>query len=358
MTITLEHHRAHPEVTVERHARRRQVALAQALPPRRIYLDTKFWLIGRDVLRGLRQAPEDVAFVKQIEDLVVREQVVCPISEPVFLELMKQEDRSSRRSTAVLIDRWSRGVTLIPAHERMATELAHFFHALQNADGLDPVDQLVWSKLSYILGFVHPQGTPFDPATELAIQKAFLDHMWNRSMVEMVDHLEAFGGGDFDVDRTALAQTLNDGVAAHAHTIDGFATAYREEAGGIADSLSGVSLEILADMAAKQGVGPPDEAARDEHLRQIRSLLTGLLGAPAVQQKLRTPHILTSLHAAVRANKGRKLKPNDLLDFDHTASALAYCHAFFTDGKMMKLITLPPLALDHQFGCRVAAKPA
>ena len=52
-----------------------------------------------------------------------------------------------------------------------------------------PLDLLVWSKLSYVRGFIHPEGAPFDPATELAMQKMFFDHMWKISMREMVDHI-------------------------------------------------------------------------------------------------------------------------------------------------------------------------
>jgi hypothetical protein len=353
---TVAHHQAHPEVSIEAHTRRRQRQLAASLPPRRIYLDTKFWLIARDVLRGQRQGPDDVRFVAQMERVVANGEVVCPISETVFVELMKQEDRVSRRATAALIDRWSLGASLIPAQMRMATELAHFFNAVQAPDGLYPLDELVWSKLSYILGFVHPHATPFDAAVELAVQKAFLDHMWERPLVEMIDHLAEFGGEDFDVDRSQLAQTLNVGVAEHAHTIADFPAAYREEARGIADLLSVDALAILADMAAKQGVATPEPDNRAEDQRHVRAAIAGLLGAPAAQLRLRTPHILTSFHAAVRANKGRKFKPNDLLDFDHAAAALGYCHAFFTDGPMRKLIVLPPLALDKQFECFVASE--
>ena len=37
---------------------------------------------------------------------------------------------------------------------------------------------LAWSKLSYMLGVVHPTNIIFDQAQELIIQKAFFGHMW------------------------------------------------------------------------------------------------------------------------------------------------------------------------------------
>lgn len=74
--------------------------------------------------------------------------------------------------------------------------------------------------------------------------------------------------------------------------------------------------------------------------------------------KLRTSYVLASIHAAVRAAKGRKFKPNDLFDFDHAAAALGYCNAFFTDDKLAKLLTRAPLEFDQRFDCPVVADSA
>lgn len=35
---------------------------------------------------------------------------------------------------------------------------------------------------------------------------------------------------------------------------------------------------------------------------------------------------------------------------------MSYCDAFFTDHKLCKLITLPPVQLDTAFGCRVVSE--
>ena len=277
----------------------------------------------------------------------------CPISETVFLELMKQSDRTSRRATAELVDAWSARATLIPAQTRIATEIAHFFHAVRYPGHVHPLDDLVWSKLSYVMGFVHPSKTPFDAATELARQKASLDHMWDRPLVEIVDHLAGVDADAFDIDHVALAQTLNDGVAAHAHTIDGFSAAYEEEVRGVVDLLGDVALDVMAGMAAKEGIAGPLPADRPGQVNMLKNLLVAMLKAPEPRRTLRTAHVLATLHAAVRANKGRKFKPNDLPDFDHAAAAVGYCDAFFTDHKLCKLLTLPPVGLDTAFVCRV-----
>ena len=350
---TLAHHLEHPAIPLEKHTRARQIELACKLPPKAIYLDTKFWLIGRDVVRHVRTGPEDVKLVECLEELVAARRIFCPISEPVFLEVMKQEDRSTRRATAELIDRWSHGVSLIHPRRRMATELAHFFFEADRPDRVFAIRELVWTRLSFVMGELFPSETPFDPATELAIQKAFFDHMWDLPLTEMVDHLAEATTADLDVDRQKLVDSINEGVAAWAHTIDGFPAAFAEEARGTADLMQDVGLEILRDMAMRKQVTPlPGDSPQD--VVEVRAMIAGLLQQPVAQMKLRTAYITAAIHAAIRANRGRRFKTNDLLDFEHAAAALGYCDAFFTDAALGKLLTREPLQFDQRCDCPVA----
>ena len=65
----------------------------------------------------------------------------------------------------------------------------------------------------------------------------------------------------------------------------------------------------------------PLPADRPGQVNMLKNLLVAMLKAPEPRRTLRTAHVLATLHAAVRANKGRKFKPNDLPDFDHAAAA-------------------------------------
>ena len=68
---------------------------------------------------------------------------------------------------------------------------------------------------------------------------------------------------------------------------------------------------------------------------------------------VRTLHIETSLHAAMRVDKARRFKPNDFYD-RHAAAALAYCEAFFTEGPLCDLASRRQLSLLGINVCRVA----
>ena len=69
---------------------------------------------------------------------------------------------------------------------------------------LHPLADLVWLKLSYILGVQHPSYTVFKEDEERVIQKAFFDHVWDYSLSEMFDVIGAAPPPVFDYE--AIAQ--------------------------------------------------------------------------------------------------------------------------------------------------------
>jgi hypothetical protein len=165
----------------------RQIELAHSLKSKRaIYLDIKFWIILRDVVTGLRFSTAEVTLLSLLRKGVAQGRIFCPISDSTFAELLKKSDAKSREMTASLIDELSLGLTLIPFEMRVGTELAHFLHSARTPNEVYPLTSLVWSKLVYVMGFMHPRGTPFDQATELTMQKMFFDDMWAISMREMI----------------------------------------------------------------------------------------------------------------------------------------------------------------------------
>jgi len=347
------------EIELDKYVRSKQLELSSTLATRKaIYLDIKFWIILRDVVKGLRNAPAEIALISLLREGADKGRIFCPISDSTFGELLKKADVKSREVTADLIDDLSLGVTLIPYDLRAGTELAHFLHSAITPNEVLPLDQLVWSKLSYVMGFVHPRGTPFDPAAELTMQKMFLDHMWTLSMREIVDRIgdRALPNPErFD----ALAERLNKLNTEHAGELRSFAQAYENEVHGILDIFIEVAIDIVSQMVqAKHGGGhqlSPEQ--RKEEGRQLHSLLFAAFKKGRAEDALPSLHIPASLHAAIRWNRQQRLKTNDFLDFEHATAALGYCDAFFTERPLRALATASHIALDRRYGCDVAASP-
>jgi hypothetical protein len=359
VTASIDVHRESPDIDLRQHSRNMQVELANSLHRRRaIYLDLKFWI-------GLRDA-ENTGGPSLYSDLLttLRQAVstgsaFCPISDSCFLEVFKQSDPATRRKTAELIDELSLGVTIIPFDIRVGTEIAHLLHAARTPDQVFRLDELVWTKLSYVLGYYSPQVSMFDHATGQAIEKAFFDHMWTIPLTEMerlIGNSMPRGNPDH---HAQLADKLTQGIQEHATDLRSFDQAYEHELVGVLDLYAGRAADILCDMAPPS-LGPRPGKGTSE-FKDIEQHCLGLLVAAMKTERgkktLRTLHIETCMHAAVRWNKGQKFKANDFFDYQHAAAAVGYCDAFFTERSLSSVLTRSDMALDKLYGCTVVSTP-
>lgn len=357
MHFTIDEHRASPHVSLDEHVRRCQIQLARTVEGRRaVYLDVKYWILLRNVATGGGGASGEIELLRTLRTLAAAEELFCPISESTFAELFKQRDERTRRATAALIDELSGGVTLIPFYDRMTLEVEHFIRTQSGKPSVMPPQSLVWSRISYVLGFLHPSETPFDPATELALQKAFFDHLWPFSLTEMVDRIGEKMPPDND-QFGKLADNLNAGNVEHADEIHSFEQTYAAELRGAIDLLAPQAAEFVLDVAVgRAGDALPREGpAWDAYLYEWKSYLFSSLKSDEAKDALRTLHINTCLHASVRWNKAHKLEANDFYDFHHAAAALGYCDVFLTERPLKAMVTARHVALDTRYGCRIAA---
>jgi hypothetical protein len=147
----LERHHAESDVTLEEYVRRRRIELGKSIDGKiRVYLDKRYWIVARDVEMGRRTDEDSIALLTELRRLVKSGRALCPISEVVMIELLKQSDLNTRRCTARLIDELSLGVSLAPEEERVGTELAHLFQSLRDPNSVYNLDWLVWLKLVYV----------------------------------------------------------------------------------------------------------------------------------------------------------------------------------------------------------------
>lgn len=354
MKTTVEHHRAFPDVSLERHVRDCQINLAKALQTRKsIYLDLKFWIALRKAESGESNNLSCQKLLQQLRDLVSSGKVFCPISDSTFLEIFKQTDPSTRKATTNLVDELSLGVSLIPSELRMSTEIAHFLHSAIAKDDVHPLRHLVWTKLSYVLGYTHPSCNAFGLAEGLAMQKAFLDHMWTISLSDM----ESLLGSEMrhPAPFKELASKLNDANELHASELRSFAQTYQVELEGVLD-LCTESVAGVMNALVKAQTGESAERgslAWTDLKRACFSLLLAAFKKEATRDALRTIHIQTCLHAIVRWDKKRMFKENDFMDFHHAAAAIGYCDAFFTERSLSMMIKRQDVALDKRYACHV-----
>jgi hypothetical protein len=344
--------------TIDSYARCRQIELARSIEGRaKVYLDVNFWIIMRSAEAGEGTCEAARELLKLLRHGVSEGALVCPISESTFVEVLKQANTQTRRiATARLIDELSLGVSLTTGRTRIATEIAHFFHSCSGERNLHAMQELVWTKLSYTLGYIHPSLPNLEKATELGLQKGFFDVMWEKSLSEIIETI-----GDADLpDREELRRTasgIDADIKAHEHTLKSYQQTYRDEIVGAADVCSDLAADVIAGMAERAGVTPADRGSPSwiECERMCRNFLIAAFQKPGTRQTLRTMHVLASLHAGLRWNKLTTFGENHFYDFEHAAAALAYCDAFLTEGFLSSLANARHTGLRDVNSCRVTA---
>ena len=345
-----------PDVArIDRYRRLRQIELAQSLAGRRrIYLDINYWIELDAVLAGRGQL-QHAELLGRLRAAVKSGQAFCPISDVVFLELMKQTDGESRRRLAGLMDELSLGVCLVPHQMLWETEVARFLYA-QIPDGpeLHPIEDLVWSRAGFILGFMYPTQTVFDRETELLVQRRVFDDMWAAPLTQVKGRIgEAWPAHDASFHD--LANQLNRDVAAFAHEVPQTRDAYPVELAGAVNLATPTIVDTLAVVRERYGktcLQLSEDGADD--VRLWRNVMFHAMRLKTAQPHLRQMHIQVSLHAAFRRDRQRTFEANDIYDFWHAGAAVAYADAFFTERDLRHLVCAD--RLDKLYSCRAVSR--
>ena len=352
---SITEHLLSSNISFAEHVRKSEICLGKELAGKRaVYLDTKYWILLRDANQGngTLKSTELLGILKRG---VEEDKVFCPISPAVFIELLRQRSLSSRLATAELIDQLSLGSTFIGIEEIVYIEIEHFIRSTAGLHISHPLENLVWRKLSYVLGVPIVTNEILDPTTDLAIQKSFFDHMWTISLREVVETI-----GDTispESHQQEFARKMNADISEHSDELRSFQQAYAAEARGIVDELGGLAFNVMRSIAQDQGIvlGKRDLNDRGVSENRWKNLLFFALVRNRARHLLRTLNIKASLYASLRWNKGRKFKANDLFDFSHASAALAYCDAFFTERSLHTMVTQQHVALDRLYRCYVAS---
>lgn len=340
-------------MNIEHHSRMRQIELGKSLANRKkIYLDARFWIIARDASLGVSENQSARKLLYHLRQGVSNGQLVCPISAAMFLELMKQIHTETRRiGTAQLIDELSLGVTMVPSSMIMDTEIHAFLSTFIEDAEVYPMQELIWTKVAYVLGDIYPALAQLLPADGLAAQKRFFDHLWDYSLNDMV---KTIGNSSLPPDRfRELSDDTNEKNAQHKSELRSFAQTYDVELKGVIEIAGDVAADFIQHLyRQKTGQeGAPTAEERANSVNMCRNLLYHALKKPETKDKLRSIHIGASIHAGMRWDKNRQFKPNDYYDFEHATAALSYCDVFLTECSLHHLVTRPQLNLTAVNDC-------
>ena len=350
----------------------------QILDRKMVYLDTKFWLLLRDGYLHPEKNNLQNTLLNLALELSAEQICTFPISEDVFMEVMKQTDIKTLKVTAELIDKLSNGVMSVGYDERVKREIIYFLcstlsslqyrqipgnvkpeirHILYSIIGkignVYETKELIWTKLAghfALNAFPIPEWSFMSSEENLIHRKSFLKHMWPLSMSQMIDVMVKNGGlkpiSDFDI-----SSKLNRDKIKYHGEANNFHQMFMIEVGGIINAFRPVLAGIMKNQYQRTTgrTVNDNEAAKSK----LGELIYHLFRLDKVGKAMPAIRIISALHAAVRWDKPHKYQGHDTHDFQHAATALPYCDYFFTEKRLKHLVTQKLLQFDKLYGCDV-----
>ncbi len=355
---TFDRHSKEPLKTFDQYSREKCRALgSDVLSKKVVYLDTRYWVILMKAQLGESKDQNEQQLLVIIETLYKSGKCIFPISQDVFLEVVKQTDPRTLNATVDLIDHLSGGVSLISFDDRIGLEFLQFIYESTNRPTYK-AKEMVWTKLSYLLGYVHPDIKGVDDKTRNILGKVFIDNMWSATLADMLKSLGADGISRFSGWSPSWAAQANEGKVKFQHENKSFKQLFMSEIAGIVD----VCKEDLADsmkyLFEKETSGSLSSNELEDHgtAQLMSNMVCNLFRLNKIDKQLPTFNIMAGLHAAVRQNPKQNFENNDTYDFRHAAGALPYCDYFFTERPLTNLLTQKLLGYDKRYDCVVKWK--
>ena len=353
---TFEYHRSRPEESLEDYYRQKRIELSASLENKLvIYLDTKFWVLMRNGLSSPETYYQEYKLLNLARELVISGRCVFPISEDVYLEVIRQTDPQTLLNTVKLIDELSLGISTISYEERTKLELLHFWYS-HTGKNIHDLSDLVWTKLAYNMGYTSFDASFLSSAENLVAQKAFTDQMWEYSLEDQIEQLLSQGALD-NLPEQPNANKINEGQFQYQHEASSFKQMFLNEVGGWVESYH----ETLSDMMKymyKLETGNQKITLKEtaETQRLLGNCIYNTFKYDKVGLHLPSVRIISGLYATVRWDKLQKFQDHDFHDFRHATTALPYCDYFFTEKRLTHLVSQKLLAFDKLFNCKVYAK--
>lgn len=327
---------------------------AELSSTKKIYLDTKFWINLRDYILGRSKIKQIKDIYNLLLDLSRKSIVICPTSQYVFFELIKQSDISTRNATAKLIDEFSKGIVISEEETRIATELKHYFDSkMYYENNVFPLNTLVWTKTVYLFGARDPYFHNLSFRENFEIQKAFIDHLWRFNYQKVLEFLNE---KNIPIpDEKSLIDAFNYEKANNPVENISFKNLSYYEFKAILncykdnfDSLLKYQREIVKS----------NHILLNENikLRNTNDLIEFILGQERknrINTELPFMKIRAGILAAIRLDIKRKFKITDIKDFEHASVALPYFDYFFTENSLDHLVSKNPLKFNEKYNCIV-----
>jgi hypothetical protein len=337
-------HCKHPDIDAWRYLEFKHYQLDEQLQGRKfIYLDTNHWLnIRHIVLQHSLAKPIYGDVFTALKKLVRDNKVICPISFPLFCELLQQQDEKTRYATGALMQLLSQGVCLAHPDDILRTECRTFL-----SKSLFPEDPADYSlNILTTVGFLMEERIPVNdhiPVDKMrAFQKALIDVQWEQPFSHIIE-LASRDPKLFVITHENYAWATSED-----------SKWYREREIPFKETWGREAWRIL--QSAEKTFEPVFKGTFEKHSARCQELMATEIMPKADPWNFPSIQILAGVNAFMITN-GKRFIRNDMLDFEHASVGVPYTDIFCCDKTMANTLTHPLLSFDKAYGTEILSTP-
>lgn len=310
-----------------------------------LYLDTCYWVGMREALINGKSLDYLLLF-QRLEKLRKEGIVFCPVSEPLFDELIRQSDRSTRATTALLMDQLSAGICLQSKMELIQTEIRRQIYRCIKPEVVEAWCEWIFTKAGFMHGCELPYNNHFSEAKKCYLQKVFIDSCWFGSLVKDVAALADNPAWEHQ-DNKHFAKAYNNDFKFYRER-QASRDQIREQE--IALTWNSLYKEEFEKISREIMDTDPEACARYCNSENHESGPSSVV-IPQLQ-------IHTTLSTFFALDHKKDIKPTDIPDIDHASFALPYVDIFACDRRLAHAIKAGPHRLDSAYQTSVVGSVA
>ena len=319
---------------------------------KRFYLDTNYWIRLRDAERGTGSV-EAQRLLKCLRAMVKSREAICVSHLSSFLELAQQEG-SSLKLTAQLVDELSEGVAIAPPAELKALQSVEYVAAKLGVTA--PGSSNCWTKIGQIVKAELPDRMPgpVSAGGRRVILKSTLDSLWNAGTHDVFGQFDwdtkAALCGDIDADVIERITELR--ASQHAQRVPR-SQVRRDEFASILRSDYHVNFSDAVRSLWVHNSGDPNDERIVPCVESLVAQAIGDFASNSLGQLLPSLSIQTELYMLWWGDTRRPLTTNDWADWQHAAAALPYCDHFLTEKHLAHQLS-NVMQVNQRFACSIA----
>jgi hypothetical protein len=337
---------------IDQYMRQKSLEISEDIKDlKRIYLDLNFWLRLRD--EAAMEPSARMGMLALANELVEQNKCLFPVSDIIYYEVLKQHDERSRRETLLIINKLSRGVSLVDDRTRIKVEYLHWMEAALKRS-FPEAKTLVWGSLPIITGYKGLAAMDFKEQPS-EIQFQFFDFLSKMPITEITPDVMLAKKPFMFKDDVA---EFNKNKKLYEDQNITFEQLLLSEVGGMLEAAGYLFRAASQEKYFRNtGLIPTQEEVDQMNVNEFGGLIYQVFKLKKIGTFMPFFRIGSAIFASFRWNKNRIYRDgNDTLDVMHAAGALPYCDYFFTERELKTIIEQQKL--DKLYDCRVASKPA